>query len=124
MADLKSLRSWIERDLNRFGGVDKNVYPSSGGVGNGENWEQFELFTKTNKYTIRAVCRDNGQNYLGCVASSRMPRAGETWCRGNDLYDGDLSEQTWQRIIFDIVCYELVEKVAPKEPVALVQSDS
>ena len=46
--------------------------------------------------------------YLGCGSSSRKPRAGEDWHRGSDLADGPLTEETWHKIIGDIVSYELV----------------
>lgn len=46
--------------------------------------------------------------YLGCVASCRTQRPGETWTRGNDLPDGGFSRETFDRIIFAIVGYELV----------------
>ena len=46
--------------------------------------------------------------YLGCGSTSRKPRAGEDWHRGSDLADGPLTEETWHRIIGDIVSYELV----------------
>lgn len=47
--------------------------------------------------------------YLGCIASSRKPRAGETWTRGSDLHDGDLNKETWYGILADIVSYESVK---------------
>ena len=68
------------------------------------------LYTETHKYSIVAhpvsESRENG--YLGCIATTRKPRAGETWNRGNDLADGPLSAQTWNAILADIVAYELV----------------
>jgi len=68
------------------------------------------MCTKTNKYTIVAVCpRENQRSYFGASVSSRTPRAGEDWCRGNDLADGDFSLETWIKILSDIVGYELVK---------------
>lgn len=52
--------------------------------------------------------------YLGCIASSRKPRAGEKHTRGNDLADGPLTEETWRRILADIVSYEMVRVHRPK----------
>ncbi|MEE8114809.1 MAG: hypothetical protein V3T23_10710, partial [Nitrososphaerales archaeon] len=54
------------------------------------------------------IVHDDGRTYLGCTASSRKPRAGEDWTRGSDLADGDLSLETWNKILGDIVAYELV----------------
>ncbi len=51
--------------------------------------------------------QDDG--YLGCIADSRKPRAGEDWTRGSDLSDGPLSEVMWRQILADIVSYELVD---------------
>lgn len=48
------------------------------------------------------------QGYLGCIASSRKPRAGEEHVRGRDLVDGPLSPETWHSILADIVSYEMV----------------
>lgn len=52
-----------------------------------------------------------GQSYLGCVYSNRHPDPGETWRRGNDLADGSLSEETWRRIMEDILSVELAAAV-------------
>jgi hypothetical protein len=72
-----------------------------------------KLFTETNSYHISARRRDRknkGENdlgYLGCTASTRTPRIGETWTRGRDLADGIYSEQTWINILCDIVGFEM-----------------
>lgn len=49
------------------------------------------------------------QGYLGCIASNRYPRLGEHWRRGNDLPDGPLTRETWEKIKDAIISYELVE---------------
>ena len=64
------------------------------------------VFTKTHSYHISAHIDGNG--YLGCVASTRTPLAGEDWTRGNDLADGPFCQETWNQILTDIVAYELV----------------
>jgi len=66
------------------------------------------LYTDRHKYNIKAIEKKEGKNYLGCVADSRKPNAGETHTRGNDLMDGVLSIDTWHQILGDIVSYELV----------------
>lgn len=48
-------------------------------------------------------------SYLGCIASTRKPRAGENWNRGSDLVDGSYSKETFDKIIYDILAYELVK---------------
>lgn len=72
------------------------------------------IYTDNNSYAIVGNYKDNGGDYLGCMASSRKPRAGEDWTRGSDLADGSLEWSTWVRIISDIVAYELVKVV--KQP--------
>jgi len=74
------------------------------------------IYTLTNKYQIVAICHRTEmglgkfvKTYLGAVASSRTPRAGEDWTRGNDLADGEFCKETWVRILSDIVGYELVK---------------
>lgn len=69
------------------------------------------FYTRTFSYSIKARV-DHGQpGYLGCIASARKPLAGEVHTRGNDLADGHFTEATWQRIIADILCYEMVKIV-------------
>lgn len=92
---------------------------------------KFHLYTHDNIYTIVAlkheVVRDLEEpaedpvveyprskcfireNYLGCVVSSRKPRAGEDWTRGNDLSDGPYTYETWTKIKNAIIKYELVK---------------
>lgn len=56
-------------------------------------------------------------NYLGCGASCRTARPGETWLRGNDLPDGKFSRETWDKILLGILGYELVALDVPAEPI-------
>ena len=70
------------------------------------------VYTHDHKYHIVAHDRDNKEkNYLGCTASTRKPRAGEDWERGNDLPDGPYTYKTWLQIKNAIVAYELVKVV-------------
>lgn len=69
------------------------------------------LYTNDHEYRISAET-----TYLGCIASVRKPRAGETWTRGNDLPSGAFNEDTWRAILQAIVRYELVAKVKTREP--------
>ena len=111
MATIEDLKSWIERDITRFSPsedhlkINKDTLPVDAAA---ENIFRFWIFTDNNKYAVAA--REAGEGgYLGCIASSRKPRAGEDWNRGNDLNDGDLSEQTWHEILGDIISYEMVK---------------
>ncbi len=101
MATIKDFRTWLERDFSPKDVVLDDTAQSS-------NEYRVHLFTKTNCYTIVAKFYDNERrSYLGCIAVSRKPRAGEDWNRGNDLPDGKLTEKTWRRILAGIVRYEL-----------------
>lgn len=66
------------------------------------------MYTSINRYSIVASITEN-RTYLGATASCRTPRAGEDWTRGNDLADGAFSKETWNKILADIVGYELVK---------------
>lgn len=70
------------------------------------------IYTTVNEYQIVASV-DSEKTYLGATASSRTPRAGEDWTRGNDLADGEFSKETWHKILADIVGYELVKIQRP-----------
>ena len=133
MAGLEDVKNWYERDLGRFASWNKHVELGGCDAGSGETTTyRIRLYTEVNRYTItvrgpgprpgpmsflpgdmakepnrgsQAIEIDNG--YLGCIATCRKARAGEDWQRGNDLADGPLTEETWRRIIADIVSYEL-----------------
>lgn len=78
------------------------------------------LYTDSNSYRIGATIEEfdsiRTKTYLGCISSSRKPRAGEDWSRGNDLADGKFDKDTWKQIVADIVSYELVKVHRPKSP--------
>ena len=62
---------------------------------------------------ISVSVRLPGQNgsargYLGATASSRAPRPGETWTRGNDLADGPYSHETWLKIVADAAFWDVL----------------
>lgn len=99
----KQLIEWMEQ--MRHGYRDANLYLYEETTKDGKNKIQIKLYTSTNMYSI--VATEDG--YLGAIANSRQPRAGEDWTRGNDLADGEFSKETWVNILNDIVGYELVE---------------
>ena len=86
-----------------------------------------QFYTLTNKFTIVACTSDAlaGVDYLGCIAKTRKPRAGEDWTRGRDLADGPFSRETWNKILVDIVAYETVKIHQPamvKNPYPLIRA--
>lgn len=62
--------------------------------------------------------------YLGCGASCRTTRPGETWLRGSDLPDGKFTRETWDAIMLAIVGYELVALVPTQEETAPTPVDA
>lgn len=75
--------------------------------------KRIHFYTNDYVYSITAHDRSKDEGYLGCTASTRKPRAGEDWTRGNDLADGKFNEETWHKILADIIWYEIVE-LAPR----------
>ncbi len=90
---------WLET-LSRW--QDEATYKTLSEEGLPEERLTVQIFTASHVYRIAA-----SPTYLGCTVSSRMPRPGETWTRGNDLADGSFAIETWDRILRDIVGYEL-----------------
>ena len=107
---MKTLQDVIDKAA-QFGkfSSDKNIHVlEHSDSSDHDGTYQFRIYTHDNSYSIVARTKPGGGSYLGCIASSRKPRAGEDWTRGNDLADGDISDETWNQIIADIVSYELV----------------
>lgn len=101
---------WLSM-LNRFGGnpIDSMMLWE---LSEGRPIYKARFFTDRFEYTIAARPGENVDkpydSYLGAVMSSRKPRAGEDWMRGNDLGDGEYTEDVWIRIMADIISHELV----------------
>lgn len=102
---------WL-KTVVRYGNVDSQVliywycYDSCP-----ENRFRCIFYTNNHKYSISGYVpieadKDN-KGYLGCVASTRKPRPGEDWTRGNDLPDGNYSKQTFDKIVRGILGYEI-----------------
>ena len=101
MANLDIVLGWINQD---FKYANSQSYIVKGGsVSEKTSSDSITLYTDNNKYLITIW-----DNYLCCGATSRKPRAGEGWTRGNDLADGDFSKDTWHSILADIVSFEMV----------------
>lgn len=128
MATIEQFHRWVERDLARFGKSREDImiqYGTLSDCRNGVTASNIRIFTDNNEYRISVntgTLREGAglrermrarKGYLGCVASSRKPRAGETHHRGNDLPDGPLTEETWHSILAAIVAYELVKVHRP-----------
>ena len=77
----------------------------------------FYMYTNENKYGISAIERQEDEGYLGGGALARKQRPGEDWNRGNDLIDGPLTLDTWNKILKDIVRYELVRLSKYTKPI-------
>lgn len=88
----------------------------SGHGGPEEIYRSFCFFTRDHQYNIVAIDRKGEDGYLGCQVSTRKPRAGEDWNRGNDLPDGPFTRETWDNIIRAIVRYELVQLSVYQRP--------
>jgi len=105
------LFDWFKQ-VSRFSKVEDFIYISDYKKGE----IRLKIFTKDHTYHISAHLPRKDENradngYLGCIAETRKPRAGEDWNRGNDLADGGYGEKTWQEIKDDILAYELVKVV-------------
>lgn len=112
----KDIKNWL-KEICRGDNIDDFVcIPVNEGQNNKEGYLtkiRCRFYTRDHVYGIIAIDRQKNEGYLGCVVSTRKPRAGEDWTRGNDLPDGPYIYKTWQKIKNAIIAYELV-KVAKK----------
>ena len=111
LKDFSELITWLKQ-IARQCGIKNLVFISD--CDRKDNVVRLRLFTKENEYYISARLPSKSNSaggYLGCIVMTRKSRAGEEWKRGNDLTDGNYSENTWQRIKDDIIAYELVKVV-------------
>ena len=111
--NMQMLDQWL-KELVYPGKVDDFIQEIFG-QGDDKKLERHLCFyTEEHVYYINAIERFLGEkkSYLGCQVNARKSRAGEDWVRGNDLPDGEFNKKTWDRIIYAIVCYEVV-KLSP-----------
>lgn len=108
--DIEAIKSQLTEWLNR-GKYPKNWSEHMAVVNDSakDGCVKIVLFTDNNTYIISATTG----GYLGCMATSRKPLAGETWTRGSDLADGKFGIETWTNILSDILSYELVPAERP-----------
>jgi len=78
-------------------------------VVNTEEEIRLRIYTARNCYGIHAHLKPGEYTYLACEVSTRAPRPGEDWTRGNDLPDGQFSKELLNRILGSIVFYEALE---------------
>ena len=101
----KRIVKWLRR-FSYFSG--KRVHVAK----NTKDTLRLNIYTGLHCYSIYT----NGPgNYLGAGASTRMPRPGEDWSRGNDLPDGKISKDVLYGILGSIVFYEAREVVKDME---------
>ena len=74
---------------------------------NEKYWLTIHFYTETHRYHISACLKKDNSTYFGAQASTRKPRAGEQWTRGNDLPDGNLTRDMWNRIKNAIIRFEM-----------------
>lgn len=87
-------------------------------VVNTEEEIRLRIYTARNCYAIHAHKTDGRWPiYFACEASTRAPRPGEDWTRGNDLPDGEFSKETLNQIMGSIVFYEALEVAKDIEPI-------
>ena len=75
-------------------------------------WERLEDGTRGR--VVFATTKNNyflsfTDTYLGLTVSSRVSRPGENWSRGNDLPNGEFSEETLDEALNAVFFYELRE---------------
>jgi len=112
---MESFEQWL-KELVYPGEVEDFVEEKSRYINLKESAREVILYTDEYEYIISAIERKNGKSYLGCGVLARKTRAGESWARGNDLPDGPFNKETWNRIVYAIVNYELVKLTPFKKP--------
>lgn len=110
LTKMQMLDKWV-RDLVFPGKVSDFIQELDGSGDDMETRRRFCFYTNEHQYFILAIERFAGdaESYIGCQVSTRKPRAGEDWTRGNDLPDGPFEKSTWDNILNSIVCYEVVK---------------
>jgi len=109
LTPMEHLDQWLDK-LVFPGKVGDFIEEISNGLTKDEHTRELCFYTDENCYFIHALVRlDDGENYIGCQVNARKTRAGEDWTRGNDLPDGPFNKETWNKIVYAIVNYELVK---------------
>lgn len=94
---------WINEDLKY--GLFENLEIDI--VSDNPEVKKIKTCSKNNQYFITVKkSSKNTEGYLGCTVSSLSPLEGENWIRGKDLADGSLCQETWNKIMKDIIARE------------------
>ncbi len=115
LSPMEQLDQWL-KELVFPGKVKDFIEEISNKLTRDEHEREMFLYTEEHCYLINAVSRTDGNHYIGCNVSARKSRAGEDWIRGNDLPDGPFNKETWNKIVYAIVNYELVKLTQFRKP--------
>jgi hypothetical protein len=76
------------------------------------NQRRIYFFLGDHKYVINILppSDDKPRGYMGGGVTALEPLPGEQCTRGNDIHDGPYGEETWYKIMEDIVSYELASR--------------
>jgi hypothetical protein len=80
-----------------------------------QDWTQesdavrLHIYTSERRFNIIGVIRNGKPSYLGCTYMLRKCLPGENWNRGGDLSDGEFSQETWLKIMANIVKIEVLK---------------
>ncbi len=100
---------WL-KEIVRYGNVDSQAL-IFWDINNNDGGNHFtvRLYTNDHCYSFYGYksSEKNPKGYLGAGATTRKPRVGEDWNRGNDLPDGKYCKETFDAIVHRIVAYEL-----------------
>jgi hypothetical protein len=112
LTPMEELDQWL-KELVFPGKVEDFIEEISDSLISVEHSRKLCFYTENHCYFIHATHRkDHDNSYIGCQVNARKSRPGEDWMRGNDLPNGPFNKQTWNKIIYAIVNYELV-KLSP-----------
>jgi hypothetical protein len=118
ISKMELLNQWIAELV--YPGIGIDFIQEIQGTGEpGKTTRTFCFYTDKHRYLINAISEDDKPGYLGCTVTARKRRAGENWTRGNDLPDGPFNKETWNRIIYAIVNYELIKLSKFTKPKAI-----
>lgn len=97
----ETLLGWLKKYLRRISSSYWEECEYSYGT-------KIKLYTNEYCYTIVAQEHQNMHSYLGCTSTQRKTKPGEDHFRGCDLSDGKFSEETFLKIMGDIIANELL----------------
>lgn len=108
MNQIEAFEAKLRDELCRWGGQVEVVERD-------DDHGRYRVYTRDHCYAIVVKAETNDYpGYLGCRVSTRAPRAGEDWTRGNDLRDGRFDDKTWHGILCDILAFEMVPVTADR----------